>query len=83
MKKTILALAFMAVALVSCGDKTKEKIDEAGEAVGTEMEQKVDTLVDKTGEAVDTTKAKVDEALEKTGEKLEETGKELKEAVKK
>lgn len=78
MKKTILAVAFMAIAMVSCQDKTKEKVEDAGEAVGTEMEQKVDTLATKAGEAVDTTKAKAGEALEKVGEKAKEAGKEMK-----
>jgi len=83
MKKTILAAAFMAVAMVSCQDKTKEKVEDATEAVGTEAGEKIDTLAQKTEEAVDTTKAKAGEALEKAGEKTKEAGKELKEAAKK
>ncbi|WP_396167544.1 hypothetical protein [Flavobacterium sp.] len=83
MKKTILAVAFMAVAMVSCQDKTKDKVEDATEAVGTEMEQKIDTVAEKAEGVVDTTKAKVGEALEKAGEKTKEAGEKLKEAAKK
>ncbi len=83
MKKTILAVAFMAVAMVSCQDKTKDKVEDATQAVGTEMEQKMDTVAEKTETAVDTTKAKAGEALEKAGEETKEAGEKLKEAAKK
>ena len=83
MKKTILAAVFMAVAMVSCQDKTKEKVEDATEAVETEAGEKMDTVAQKTEEVVDTTKAKAGEALEKAGEKTKEAGKELKEAAKK
>ncbi|GAB3710681.1 hypothetical protein GCM10028861_03760 [Flavobacterium koreense] len=79
MKKTILAVAFMAVAMVSCGDKKVE-----GEpTVGTEIGEKIDTVAQKTEEVIDTTQAKAGEALEEGAEKLDEAGKELKEAAKK
>ena len=79
MKKTILALAFMAVVMVSCGDKKVE-----GEpTVGTEIGEKIDTVAQKTEEVIDTTQAKEGEALEEGAEKLDEAGKELKEAAKK
>jgi hypothetical protein len=81
MKKTILAVAFVAIAMVSC-DPKKSNTDEPA-TTGTEVEQKVDTIAQKTEEAVDTTKAKAGEALEKAGEKTKEAGKELKEAAKK
>ena len=83
MKKTILAVAFMAVAMVSCQDKTKEKVEDATQAVGTEVEQKMDTVAEKAENVVDTTKAKTGEALEKAGEKTKEAGEKLKEAAKK
>ena len=83
MKKTILAVAFMAIAMVSCQDKTKDKVEDAAGAVGTEVEQKVDTLTTKAGEVIDTTQAKAGEALEKGAEKMDAAGKEMKEAAKK
>ena len=53
MKKTILAVAFMAVAMVSCQDKTKDKLEDAKEAVGAEVEQKMDTVAEKVEKAID------------------------------
>ena len=47
MKKAILTVAMLAVVLVSCQDKTKEKLDEAKDAVSKEVEQKVDSITDK------------------------------------
>ena len=82
MKKTILAVAFVAIAMVSC-DPKKNNTGDSVKAPGTEVEQKIDTATQKTEEVVDTTKAKAGEALEKAGEKTEEAGKELKEAAKK
>lgn len=84
MKKTILAVAFMAVVMVSCVDKKTE--GEPAQTVGTEVGEQIDTVAQKTEEVGDTTKAKAGEALEKAGEETEETeeaGKELKEAAKK
>jgi len=79
MKKTILAVAFMAVAMVSCVDKKTE-----GEpTVGTEIGEKIDTVAQKTEEVIDTTQAKVGEALEDGAEEMDEAGKKLKEAAKK
>jgi hypothetical protein len=83
MKKAILTVAMLAVVLVSCQDKTKEKLDEAKDAVSTEVEQKVDSITEKAEDAIDTTKAKAGEALEKGAKKMEEAGKELKESSKK
>lgn len=83
MKKTILAVAFMAIAMVSCQDKTKEKVEDATEAVGTEMDQKVDTMTTNVNSAVDTTKVKAGEAMEKAGNKMEKAGEKIKEAAKK
>jgi|GEM_PF-2481902 len=82
MKKTILAVAFVAIAMVSC-DPKKNNTGDPVEAPETEVEQKIDTAAQKTEEVVDTTKAKAGEALEKAGKETEEAGKELKEAAKK
>lgn len=81
MKKTILAMAFVAIAMASCDPKKNNTGDPA--TTGTEVEQKIDTATQKTEEVVDTTKAKTGEALEKAGEEAKEAGKELKEAAKK
>jgi len=79
MKKTILAVAFMAVAMVSCVDKKVE----GDPTVRTEIGEKIDIVTQKTEEVIDTTQAKVGEALEEGAEKLDEKAKELKEAAKK
>lgn len=83
MKKTILALVFMGVAMVSCQDKTKDKVEDATQAVGSEVEQKLDTVVEQAEATIDTAKVKAGEALEKAGEKTKEAGEKLKEAAKK
>jgi hypothetical protein len=83
MKKTILAVAFMAVAMVSCQDKTKDKVEDATEAVGTEIE----ATTEAAGDAIDSTATEVaedaKEAVEAGAEKVEETAKEVKDAAKK
>ena len=75
MKKTILAMAFVAVTMVSCQDKTKDKVEDATEAVGNDVEQEMDTLATETGEVIDTVQAKTGEVLEEGGEKLKEASK--------
>ena len=40
MKKIFLSVAFAAIAM-SCQEKTKEKLEEAKDAIGTEVEQKI------------------------------------------
>lgn len=83
MKKTILAVAFMAVAMVSCQDKTKTEVDEAATAIGTEVEATTETA----GDAIDTTagavKEGVKDGVEAGAEKVEEVAKEVKEEAKK
>lgn len=83
MKNTILALAFMAIAMVSCQDKTKEKIEDAREAVGAEVDQKMDTATDKVEKAIDSTQSKTGQILEKGAEKLNKAAGKLEEASKK
>lgn len=43
MRKVFLGLMILALISVSCKDETKEKIEEANEAVGAEMEEKMDS----------------------------------------
>lgn len=83
MKKIILAIAFIAVAMVSCHDKTKDKIEDAKEAVGAEVEQKMDTVNEKVEKVIDSTQSKTGKILEKGAEKLNEAAYKLKEASKK
>ena len=83
MRKTILAVAFMAVAMVSCQDKTKDKIEDAKEALGAEVEQKMDTVAEKVDKAIDSTQSKTGKILEKGAEKLDNAADKLKEAAKK
>jgi F0F1-type ATP synthase membrane subunit b/b' len=83
MRKTILAVAFMVVAMVSCQDKTKDKLEDAREAVGSEVEQKMDTVAEKVETAIDSTQSKTGKILEKGAEKLDNAADKLKEAAKK
>ncbi|KDN54433.1 hypothetical protein [Flavobacterium seoulense] len=83
MKKTILAIVFMAVAMVSCQDKTKDKLEDAKEAVGAEVDQKLDTVSQKVEKAIDSTQSKTGQLLEKGAKKLDKAANELKEAAKK
>ncbi len=83
MRKIILGLAFLAAVTVSCKEETKEKLDEAKEAVTSEVEEKIDTATVKVEKAVDSLKAKTDKAIEKSTEKLDKAADKLKEAAKK
>jgi cell division protein ZapA (FtsZ GTPase activity inhibitor) len=82
MRKTILAVAFMAVAMVSCQEKTKDKIEDAHEAVGAEVEQKIDTVSQKVETAIDSTQSKTGKLLEKGAKNLDKAAEKLKEAAK-
>lgn len=69
MKKTILALALVStLAFVSCKETTEDKIEEATEAVGTEMEEKTENAID----AIDSTATKVGNDMEEGAEKVKE-----------
>lgn len=81
MKKVILGLALAAL-IVSCKKETEDKVEDATEAVGTEMEQTVDTAMVKTENAMDAVKAKTDTLVKKSAEKVEKTAKEVKESKK-
>jgi cell division protein ZapA (FtsZ GTPase activity inhibitor) len=70
MKKVFLSLAMIALLVVSCQEKTKEETGEAADAIGNDIEQKVDTL----GMEMDT-------ATTKAGNAMENAGKEMKESV--
>lgn len=82
MRKTILAVAFMAVVMVSCQEKTKDKIEDAHEAVGAEVEEKIDTVSQKVETAIDSTQSKTGKLLEKGAKNLDKAAEKLKEAAK-
>lgn len=82
MKKIILVFA-LALLIVSCKKETKEKVEEATEAVGSDMKQNVDTAKVKMDTAIDTAKSKVKKVIGIGAEKVEETAKDIKESVKK
>lgn len=69
MKKVILALAFVStLAFVSCKESTEEKVEDATEAVGNEMEEGLEN----TADAIDSTTTKVGNDIEEGAEKVEE-----------
>jgi uncharacterized protein YcfL len=70
MKKVFLSLAMIALLAVSCQEKTKEETGEAVDAMGTEMEQKTDTIG-----------MEIDSATTKAGDAMENAGQEMKESV--
>jgi hypothetical protein len=84
MKKAFLGLALVAtLVLVSCKTETKDKVDDATEAVKTEMGEAIDTAAAKVDAAVDSTKAKMGETLEKGAEKMNAAGEKMKEGAEK
>lgn len=83
MKKSLLALAFVGALMVSCKEKTEEKMDEAAGAAATEMTQAVDTAAAKVEATADTAAAKVEDAAAAGAAKVEAAAKEVKEEVKK
>jgi hypothetical protein len=84
MKKVFLGLALVVtLGLVSCKKDTKDKIEDATEAVKTEMGEAADTAAAKVDAAVDSTKAKMGESLEKGAKKIDAAGKKMKEAAEK
>ena len=81
MRKVFLGLMILALISVSCKDETKEKIEEANEAVGAEMEEKMDSASVQIDKAMDTLKSKTGDVLEKGAEKLNKAADDLKEAA--
>lgn len=68
MKKAILALAFVStLAFVSCKETTEDKIEDATEAVGTEMENTTENAVD----AIDSTATEVGNDMKEGAENME------------
>jgi len=68
MKKAILALAFVStLAFVSCKESTEDKVEDATEAVGNDIETATENAVD----AVDSTATEIGNDIEEGAENLE------------
>lgn len=81
MRKVFLGLMILALISVSCKDETKQKIEEANEAVGAEMKEKMDSDSVQIDKAIDTLESKTGEVLEKSAEKLDKAADKMKEAA--
>lgn len=81
MRKVFLGLMILALISVSCKDETKQKIEEANEAVGAEMKEKMDSASVQIDKAIDTLESKTGEVLEKSAEKLDKAADKMKEAA--
>ena len=69
MKKTILTLAFVStLAFFSCKESTQDKVEEATEAVGEEIE----TATENTIDAIDSTATEVGKDIENGVEEVKE-----------
>lgn len=86
MKNIFATLVFIAL-LVSCKPETKEKLDDAKNAIGTEIKETIDSATIKAETALDSTKikvkSKVDTIVVKSAQKVEEAAKKVKESVSK
>ena len=81
MRKVFLGLVVLASISFACKEETKEKIVEANEAVGAEIEEKMDTASVKIDKAIDTLQSKTGDVLEKGAEKLDKAAGKIKEAA--
>ncbi len=81
MRKVFLGLVVLALISVSCKEETQGKIEEANEAIGAEIEEKMDTASVKIDKAIDTLESKTGDVLEKGAEKLDKVAGEMKEAA--
>lgn len=95
-KKIILSLALASIVLVcfassltlvSCQDKTKEKLENAKDAFTKEVKETIDSAKIKAETKFDSVKEKAKSRMDsvkiKSAEKLEEAAEKLKESVKK
>ncbi len=82
MKKLILSLALTTL-LISCKEETKDKVQDASEAIASDVKEVVDSAAIKAEAKLDTVKAKTKTVIEKGAEKVEEGAKKVKEAAKK
>ncbi len=82
MKKIILSLALTTL-LISCKEETKDKVQDASEAITSDVKEVADSAKIKAETTFDTIKAKTKTVIEKGAEKVEEGAKKVKEATKK
>jgi vacuolar-type H+-ATPase subunit H len=86
MKKTITTLCLISL-LVSCKPETKEKLNDAKEAVGVEIKETIDSAKIKAETALDSTKIKIESKMDtivsKGAQKVEEAAQEVKKSIKK
>ncbi|WP_313806504.1 hypothetical protein [Flavobacterium sp.] len=78
--KNLLVVAVI-LTLASCQKETREKVNEARKAVGTEMKQGLDSVKKKAGKVIDTAKVKqqVKTVIAKSAETVEKGAKKVKE----
>jgi uncharacterized protein YcfL len=84
MKKVILSLAvIVSLLVVSCKESTQDKVEDATEAVGTEVQATANDAVETVDSTATEVATDVKEGAEAAANKVEETAKEVKEEVKK
>lgn len=82
--KHIIALGLLTV-LFSCQKETRDKVKDAGKAVGTEMKQGMDSVKKKAAKVIDTAKVKekTKTIIAKGAESVENGAKKIKESTQK
>lgn len=77
-----IVLAMLTV-LFSCQKETREKVSEAGKAVGSEMKQSMDSVKKKASKVIDTAKVKqqAKTIIAKGAESVEKGAKKIKEST--
>lgn len=84
MRNTLLGLAIVAtLTIASCKQETKDKVGEATDAIGAEMDQAVDTAAVKVDAAIDSTKSKISTKMKEGAAKLDQKADQIKEDAKK
>ena len=85
MKKIIVTLGFIAL-LISCKPETKEKLDDAKNAVGLEIKETIDSAKIKAETTLDSTKIKIESKMDtivsKGAQKVEEAAQKVKKSIK-
>ncbi|MGL2963013.1 hypothetical protein ACSVH2_04235 [Flavobacterium sp. RSB2_4_14] len=86
MKNKILAFTILLITMISCQDKTKEKLDDAKNAVTEEVTTTIDSAKIKAEAKIDSikekAKTKMDSVVIKSADEIEKAAKKMKESVK-
>jgi 1,4-dihydroxy-2-naphthoate octaprenyltransferase len=79
--KKIVALIIVSAFLISCQEETRNKVKDAGKAVGSEIKVAAKKTQEKVGKVIDTAKVKekMKTAVAKSAEAVEKGAKKLKE----